>query len=91
MTDLLSALRMLYSVSRQYAEEKKSMTRKLTFRENDVARLVRAARKAGLSPQRVEVDQNGTIKVIVTTAPTVSIKPAREIANDQKSKKARRA
>jgi hypothetical protein len=66
------------------------MTRKLTFRENDVARLVRAARKAGLSPQRIEVDQGGTIKVIVSTAPTVSIKPVTEAANDPDKPAAKR-
>jgi hypothetical protein len=64
------------------------MTRKLTFRENDVARLVRAARKSGLVPQRVEVSNDGTIKVIVSTPPTVSVKPVSEVANDQTNKPA---
>ena len=65
------------------------MTRRpWTFRQNDVARAVKAAQAAGLTVRTVEVTSNGTIRVITANAPELT--PANSF--DQcKTKNARQA
>jgi hypothetical protein len=41
---------------------------KLPFKERDVARAIRAAAKSGTAPQRVEIDREGKITIILSTS-----------------------
>jgi hypothetical protein len=42
-----------------------------SFRQSDVTRAIRATRKAGVVPSRVEIDRNGKIIIIAGTADPV--------------------
>jgi hypothetical protein len=52
---------------------------KLLFTENDVRRAIRAALKAGLQMERVVVDRQGNIEIVVAqevTAPGKKVAPS---------------